>query len=89
MSDTQKHPLLKHLEGQAYVSLLKHAEKCDTDIDYDWDKLSRDRRHAVNAALDLKDCIEHITKLEAENLQLREETTRRVAHALYALRPAR
>ena len=27
----------KHLAREAYQSLLNHAKRCDTDIEYDWD----------------------------------------------------
>ena len=59
------------LEGQALASLLAHAKLCDEDIEYDWDKQDKKRRHAMNAALDLKAAYERIAHLTAENAALR------------------
>ena len=46
---------MPRLEWQAYESLLHHAKLCDTDPEYDWDDYPKDRRHALNAVLDLEE----------------------------------
>lgn len=46
---------LKHLQVAAYNALLNHAGKCSTDPEYDWGRETRDRRHAMNACLDLRE----------------------------------
>ena len=46
---------MPRLEWQAYESLLHHAKLCDTDPEYDWDDYPKDRRHAMNAVLDLEE----------------------------------
>jgi hypothetical protein len=55
-----------HLVWEAYQSLLKRAEKCDTDPDWDWDRESNFSRHAMNAALDLRDLKAEYNVLQAD-----------------------
>ena len=47
----------KHLERQAYQSLLTHAQLCSgPDPEYDWDRVhDKNKRHAMNAVLDLEE----------------------------------
>ena len=60
MSDVKR-----NLEPQAYESLLRRADLCDTHPDYDWDSEPKDRRHAMNAVLDLE-----VEKKQYETLHL-------------------
>jgi hypothetical protein len=50
----------KHLERQAYQSLLAHAQLCNSpDPEYDWDHIhDKNKRHAMNAVLDLEEARE-------------------------------
>jgi len=77
-------PMERHqgrLDWQAYNSLLKHAEQCDSDPDYDWDEVLKDRRHAMNAAVDLKaakDKLAQSEAMDAEILQVLKTAERRI-----------
>ena len=53
----------RYLEEQAYKSLLKRVEMCQNDFDWGWDREPKDRRHAMNACLDLERAIERIATL--------------------------
>ena len=62
-----KVPELKdQLEPQAYKSLLARAEMCNTDPNWGWEREPKDRRHAMNACLDLKSARERVSNAEAE-----------------------
>lgn len=45
---------MAHLIQSAFDGLLRCAEDPETD----WEQATKDRRHAMNAVLDLRDCIE-------------------------------
>jgi hypothetical protein len=78
-------PKFTNLEPQAYKSLLKHAELCNTDLDYDWDHVTKDRRHAMNAVLDLEAANKRIAELEAAGIDAveREKSVRGMYEAEY------
>lgn len=61
---------MPHLVHEAYVALLKRG---DTYEDEDWEQSDKWQRHAINAALDLRDALKEVRELREERDALKLE----------------